>query len=226
MPTLNENNSTTLMKMVEAVAINPENARILVAQYEAQAKKLQPKASDSAIQKIVTDKVIERYCRLAATSGAVTALPGVIPGAGTALALVGGGMVDVTACMKLQIDMTMCLAMSINKNLSNEDAKHMSFIIALVGSLEKMGVAGASNVASKAGVKMVKHYLSGTTLKFIKKLFEKVGIAFTQKAAIKAIPLGFGAIIAGTANYALTQYVGSTARKMFLLNIEEKGVAA
>jgi hypothetical protein len=41
--------------------------------------------------------------------------------------------------MKLQIDMTMCLAVAINGKVSNEDAKHMSYIIALYGSLEQTG---------------------------------------------------------------------------------------
>lgn len=215
-----QDSSSSLMKMVEAIAISPENARELVTQYEKQARKSLPKATDKKILDAVCDKIISRYSRLAATSGATTSIPGAIPGIGTAVAMLGGGATDISICMKLQIDMTMCLAVAINGNLSNEDAKHMSYIIALYGSLEQMGSSGATKLASKAGVRMVKQYLTGPTLKTIKQLFQKIGISFTQKATAKAIPFGIGIIIGGSANYALTKYVGNTARKTFLLSLD------
>jgi hypothetical protein len=217
-----EDTGSSLMKMVEAIAISPQDARLVVAQYETQAKKSQPKASDENIEKAVTDKIIQRYSKLAATSGAATGIPGAVPGVGTAVAMLGGGLADVTVCMKLQIDMTMCLAVAINKSLSNEDAKHMSFIIALAGSLEQMGKKGLTDIASKAGVKMVKQYLKGETLTLIKELFKQIGITFTQKAAAKAVPFGVGILIGATANYALTLYVGKAARELFLLDMAER----
>jgi hypothetical protein len=215
-------NGSSLMKMVEAIAISPQDARIVAQQYETQARQLRPDSSDKDIQKLVTDKIISRYSKLAASSGAATALPGAIPGVGTAVSMIGGGLVDVSVCVKLQIDMTMCLAMAINGSLSNEDAKHMSYIIALYGSLEQMGSAGATKIASKAGVRMVNQYLTGATLVTIKELFKKIGITFTQKAAAKAIPFGVGVIIGGGANYALTRYVGSAARDTFYLDLADK----
>lgn len=217
-----EVSSSSLMKAVEAIAISPQDARAVAQQYEAQARRSRPNASDSEIQKLVTDKIIRRYSKLAATSGTVTALPGVIPGIGTAVGMIGGGLADVSVCMKLQIDMTMCIGMAINGGMTNEDAKHMSFIIALYGSLEHVGTAGATRIASKAGVRMVNKYLTGSTLVIIKELFKKIGITFTQKAATKAIPFGVGAAIGGATNYALTRYVGSEARDTFYLDLAEK----
>ncbi|WP_426139248.1 hypothetical protein [Pseudomonas sp. DWP3-1-2] len=98
----------------------------------------------------------------------------------------------------------------------------MSYIIALYGSLERMGSVGAKKIASKAGVRMVHQYLKGPTLQVIKELFAKIGISFTQKAATKVIPFGIGGIVGGTAKYALTTYVGKTARDTFCLNLREE----
>ncbi|MCQ9616422.1 EcsC family protein [Paenalcaligenes niemegkensis] len=215
-------NSSSLMKMVEAIAIAPEDARVVVDQYKAQARKSSPSITDEAIQKLVADKIIQRYSKLAATSGATTAIPGAVPGIGTAVGMIGGGAVDVSICMKLQVDMTMCLAIAINDGLSNEDAKHMSYIIALYGSLEQMGSAGATKLATKAGVRMINKYLTGATLTTIKELFKRIGIEFTKKATLKAIPFGVGVIIGGGANYALTRYVGKVARETFLLDLKER----
>lgn len=213
------------MKLVEAIAISPQDARELVAQYKSQAVSASPSASAQEIEDAVVDKIISRYSKLAATSGAATALPGIVPGIGTAVSAVGGGLADVSVCMKLQIDMTMCLAVAINGKMSNEDAKHMSYIIALYGSLEQMGSTSATKLASQAGVRMIKQYLKGPTLQVIKELFKKIGITFTQKAAAKVIPFGIGVVVGGTANYALTRYVGKTARDTFRLNIKEEAVA-
>jgi hypothetical protein len=143
-----EASSSSLMKAVEAIAISPQDARVVAQQYEAQARRSRPNSSDSEIQKLVTDKIISRYSKLAATSGAATALPGAIPGIGTAISMIGGGLADVSICMKLR-DMTMCIGMAINGGMNNEDAKHMSFIIALCGSLEHMGSAGATRSRAK-----------------------------------------------------------------------------
>ncbi len=210
------------MKMVQAIAISVEDARDLVERYKTQARKTHPKASNEKIIKVVTDKIIKRYSKLAMTSGAVTAIPGAFPGVGTAVGVLGGGTVDVTACMKLQIDMTMCLGVAINGKLSNEDAKHMSFVIALCGTLEQFGSTTVTRVGTKAGVKMVNTYLTGATLQIIKELFKKIGIEFTKKAAAKAIPFGIGIVVGGTANYALTKYVGNAARQAFHISLEEE----
>lgn len=210
------------MKMVESIAINPEDARELVAQYESQARRSAPSATDVKIQDAVVGKIISRYSKLAATSGAATALPGVVPGIGTLASAVGGGVVDVSVCMKLQIDMTMCLAVAINGKMSNEDAKHMSYIIALFGSLEQLGSTGATKMATKAGVRMINKYLQGAPLKTIKKLFMNIGIKFTKKGTLKAVPFGIGVVVGGTANYALTKYVGKAARDTFLLRLQEE----
>ena len=68
---------------------------------------------------------------------------------------------------------------------------------------------------------MVNQYLKGPTLVVIKKLFEKVGITFTQKAAAKAIPFGIGVVIGFSANYALTKYVGKNALDFLKIHNED-----
>lgn len=222
----NEDTGSALMKLVEAIAISPQDARAVVAQYEAQARASRPNADEGVIQKLVTDKIIKRYAKMAATSGGATSLAGVIPGFGTAVAMVGGGLADVSLCMKFQIDMTMCLGMAINKGISNEDAKHMSFIIALSGSLEQLGSSRATTAASSAVVNIIKENLKGANLQLVKNLFKQIGIRFTKKGAIKVIPLGVGVVIGSSANYALTKYVGRVARDVFLLHDDAQDAAS
>lgn len=53
-----DDNSSALMKMVEAIAITPADARELVAQYEAQVRQAKPNVVDAELRALLTDKII------------------------------------------------------------------------------------------------------------------------------------------------------------------------
>lgn len=211
-----------LLKAVEAIAIKPADARAMVARYREQSHEKNPDATKQAHQQAIAEMVVKRYCRLAATSGGATALAGVIPGLGTAVTMLGGGLTDAAVCMKLQVDMCMCLAAAFEWDLDREDARHLCFLIAAGGALEKAGVEATTRVASKAGVNMLRQYLKGATLQAIKELFKKLGIVFTRKAMEKALPFGIGVVIGSGANYALTKYVGAEAIAWFVLDRDSR----
>jgi hypothetical protein len=210
---------TALMDIVQAITISPDDARELVRQYEAQARAKHPTATDDDIKEIVIAKIIKRYSMLAGASGGATSLVGVVPGLGTALAAYGGVAADTFICTKLQVDMTLCIAIAINDQLANEDARHMTLIIALGGLLESFASEKVAEVVSKAAVKVVREHLKGATLQTVKHLFRAVGVAFTRKSVEKAIPYGFGVIIGTTTSYYLTRYIGKLARDVLLLEV-------
>lgn len=99
-----------ILKAVEAIAIKPSNARAMVEKYLEQSRRDNPDASKQAHQEAVATMVVQRRCRLAGTSGGATALAGVVPGLGTAVTMLDGGRAYAAVCMKLQVDMCMCLA--------------------------------------------------------------------------------------------------------------------
>jgi hypothetical protein len=207
-----------LLKAVESIAISPAEAKKTVQKYLGQSQKQFPKDTEQQHQDRVADKIIKRYARYAGMVGGTTALSGIIPGIGTAIAVSGGAATDATFCMKLQVDMCMCLAETYNYNLENEDARHLSFLIAGGGTLEKLGATAGVRIASQAGVRMLRMYLKGATLMAIREIFKKVGITFTRKALEKALPFGVGVAIGTGSNYALTRFVGNQAKTWFILD--------
>ena len=217
---MNEEKSDWLLNTVKAVAISPEDARAVVRRLRDQSERRNPSDTPDRHQERVADHVVSRYCRYAATSGGVTALAGVIPGIGTAIAMVGGGAADVVVSMKLQVDMCMCLAEAFGHDVREPDAQHLAFLIAAGGALEKAGVEGGVKVASKAGVSMLRQYLKGAALQVIKELFKRIGITFTRKALEKALPFGIGVVFGVGGNYAMTKFVGGQAKKWFVLDRE------
>lgn len=206
-----------LYRAVDRIVIAPADARKMVRQYQ---KKCPSKWSHSKRRERVADKITSRYARLAAISGGLTALPGTIPGVGQALAMFGGGATDTVVCMKLQVDMCMCLAETFDYDVSATDTRHLAFLIAAGGALNQAGTDAVTRVGSKAGVKMLQRYLRGATLQAIKQMFRKVGITFTRKSLERGFPLGIGMALGGGANYALTQYVGSEATRWFVLDAQ------
>lgn len=189
----------------------PESARKVNANYADQFRRKRPKAAEDEVSALVIDKVISRYSQLAGLSGGVTALTDIIPGIGTATAMVGGALVDVTVSTKLQVDMCMCLVVEINKGISDEDAKAMSLLISVSGVLEQWGAPILKDLFSKQGIKLLQRYLRGDVLKLIKELFQALEITFTRKAAEKAIPFGVDVLIGSTVGYTLTKAVGNLA---------------
>lgn len=207
-----------ILKAVEAIAISPAEAKKTVQKYLGQSQKQFPEDTEQQHQDRVADKIIKRYARYAGMVGGTTALSGIIPGIGTAIAVSGGAATDATFCMKLQVDMCMCLTETYNYDLENEDARHLSFLIAGGGTLEKLSTTTGTRIASQAGVRMLRQYLKGAVLVAIKEIFKKVGITFTRKALEKALPFGVGVAISGSANYALTRFVGHQAKTWFILD--------
>jgi len=200
---------TKLQNFVEVIAITPKEAQKLVDGYRSsfEARYGWPPETTKDRARIA-NKIVGRYAKLAAATGAATALPGVIPGVGTALATVGGGLADLAASLKLQIDMCMCLIEVYQSELGGEDKKHLAFVLALAGSAEQMAANGGKIAVEKTAQKLVLQYLKGPALTTIKQLFKKVAMNFTQKAMAKAIPLGVGVVFSGSTNYALTTIVG------------------
>ncbi|MEU8852153.1 hypothetical protein AB0C70_39390, partial [Streptomyces sp. NPDC048564] len=186
-----EPEGSRLQKAVETIAMTPAAAAKVVDGYRATFEdKNERKPEGLEDKRRIAAKIIGRYSKMSAAAGAVTAAPSVIPGVGTAVAVLGGGATDIAVALKLQIDMCMCLVEVFETELSAEDKKHLAFTIALAGSAEQMASKGGKAAVQKIAEKLVYQYLKGPALVTIKQLFKRVSITFTQKAMAKAIPAG------------------------------------
>jgi len=170
---------SVVFSTVRAMAISPEKAMQIASQYKAAALKKNPERTAVEIEAIVSKKIINKYSNYTALSGSVFAIPGIVPGVGTAVAMVGGGLGDAASCLKAQVDMTMLLAANFGWDLTELDAQYMAMLIAVSCGLEKLGVGSGVPVASKAGVKILRQYLKGATLKALKEFLSRFGITFT-----------------------------------------------
>ena len=93
------------------------------------------------------NRIIRRYSWLAASSGGATALAGVVPGLGTAVAALGGGLADTPVCMKLQVNLCICLAAVFGYDVASEDMRHLAYLIAAASAVDHV-LKGTVNVLS------------------------------------------------------------------------------
>lgn len=205
----------TLLQAIELILAKPEAIKQESLSLMEKLKRAHPSKANTEICRLASEKVISNYSYYAAFAGGTTALTGVIPGIGTAVAVSGGASADAIASMKFQIEMTMALATIYDHDILVEEEKRLCYIIAGLGAISEGAKEGGKSLTSKAFTKLVQENLKGPLLQAVKAIFKKLGVTFTRKALEKAIPFGVGVVIGFTANKGLTWYVGSKARDFF-----------
>ena len=216
MSSYEENDDKPLvLKALEVVLANPQDIRNESLALWAKFKKTHPSKSDEDLRKLAANKIISNYSYYAAFSGGATALVGIIPGVGTAVAMFGGAATDTALTMKYQVEMVMAIATIYGHDILIEEEKRLCFLVAGLGAISEAAKEGGKSVGTKAFIEMAQEYLKGSTLIAVKEIFKKVGITFTRKAVEKSIPFGVGVVISFTANKGLTWYVGGKAKDFF-----------
>ena len=85
-----QEDGSRLLMAVQAISISPKNAKAMANKYQARSLKQNRQLSELEVKHIAAKRIVDRYAKLAATSGGATALTGIIPGLGTAVAMLGG----------------------------------------------------------------------------------------------------------------------------------------
>ena len=200
-----------LEKVVRTIAISPADAKDLVDKYRRRFHYDGSERSKLRIAKAI----VQRYARWSGLVGGATAVPGVVPGVGAAVAVVGGGLADAALSVKLQVDMCLCLAELYQDELPSEDKVALAMIIALSASVEKLAAGPGVKLVEGAIVRTILAYLRGPALIAVKQLFKKIGIVFVRASLVKAVPFGVGIALGTGANYGLTLIVGRIAIRFF-----------
>ncbi|MFQ5577660.1 MAG: hypothetical protein ACE5G8_11825 [Anaerolineae bacterium] len=141
-------------------------------------------------------KLIKAKCRQTAAVGAVTSGAGLVPGIGTAAALVLGTAADIGATFKLQAELVLEVAHLHGYSLNEAEKDRLVWLITGLS-------AGSSALARKAGQQ--------ATL--------KLGEKFAEKSLVKALPI-IGVIASSGTNVLSTYIIGLRADAYFRLGLD------
>ncbi|MDD4239710.1 MAG: hypothetical protein PHT62_14355 [Desulfotomaculaceae bacterium] len=154
--------------------------------------------------------LIKKKSRLCALAGGATAMPGVVPGVGTLVAVVGGTLLDMTAMAFFITELILEVAAVYDRDLDVSGT-----------SREAVWVLITSVGAGAAGSGLTRLTISQLTGSAFKRLIEQalvaLGIRASQRSFFRIIPF-IGMFIAGGVNYYTSQKVGSFVAKYYAEN--------
>ncbi len=151
-----------------------------------------PQATEEELSK----KLIKQKVQKTASVGIVTSSAGLIPGIGTATALILGTAADIGATFKLHAELVLELSHLYHHKLSEQEKQQVVLLITGIS-------AGASSLARKAGQR--------ASVKFTE--------TFAEKSVLKALPV-LGVIASAGTNILSTHVIGQRADAYFRLGPE------
>jgi hypothetical protein len=143
--------------------------------------------------------------------GVVVALPALIPGLGTAVAFIGGIIVDITVMSYLLANLILEIAAIYNRNLEvNDTLREAVWVFAMA--------VGSDAVGRKLSRTLVARLSSASYTNYLRKLMWLLGARITRKSVfMRIIPL-LGALIAGVVNYTSSNLIGKRALNYYQNN--------
>jgi hypothetical protein len=208
-----EHKGEALLKAVERIVDSPKDIRKRVDEIMERAKDSLPAdATEAQIRTIVEREIISHYSNRTALAGGASALPGLIPGIGSIAALVGGGLVDMTACLKFEVEMVLALAVVRRYAIEDSRERQLAYLLAAAHTYEATGGRNPLPDLVKTEIDAVWHYTPRQLGKLVAALFVKLALMLAGKGLTRAIPF-IGVVVSTAANKTLTQRVGRSVIK-------------
>lgn len=202
-----------LLRAVERIVERPERIQERVDDELARARERLPDDADEAhIRKVVERKLITRYSNYTAAAGGAAALPSLVPGIGTLTSLIGGSLVDMTLCLKFEVELILSLASLRGYDIEDVRERHFAYLLAAIHTYEASGGRNPIPDLLKTELDAVWNYTPRQLSKLVTTLFVRLVIHFAGRGLARAIPL-VGMVVSSTTNKALTARVGRAAVK-------------
>jgi len=103
----------------------------------------------------IVQKLVRKKCRQAATIGAVTSGTGLVPGVGTAVAVMLGGMADMAATLRLQSELVLEIASVYGYSMADDEKYKLIFLVTGIASDHSVKANISINFAGKSIVKVL-----------------------------------------------------------------------
>jgi hypothetical protein len=164
----------------------------------------------------IARNLVYRRSRLSALGGAVSSIPGVFPGVGTATEI-GAGLADTVALVYSQVALVLAVAAAFDHDLSAHDERSadVRVVLALDAGVARFGKRGPELADGEV--------LDPNDRALSEHLSRGVGALVVQRTARRRvrtllgreIPFGVGVLIGGSANFSVMHHTGRTALRYY-----------
>lgn len=206
---------TNLLKAVERIVASPDEIERQTESIVQEVRdKLPTDATGAQIRALAEQKIVAHHANRAALAGGASSLPALIPGVGTMAAFVGGGLVDMTMCLKYEIEMVLALSSLHGFDIRDPRERQLAYLLA--ASHTYASTPGSVPIADflKIELDAIWHYTPRQLGKLVTTLFIKLALVYSGKGLIRAVPF-VGLIVSGGVNKALTHRLGTSVIEAF-----------
>jgi len=166
------------------------------------------KGGDEAVRALAAAEIIRHYSTRTAFSGGVAALPGLLPGIGTAVAVAGGALADLTFILKFEMEMALALSQLHGHDIRDSVERHRAFLLACVSTLDaKSGGDFLAELGRKSGWARTGSPSEDESKKLLLTALSRLAVSSAAKGLFRAIPI-VGIAVSSTTNKLLTTQVG------------------
>jgi uncharacterized protein (DUF697 family) len=162
---------------------------------------------DADCLRAVAERIIAGYSTKSAIAGGVVAMPAMVPGPGTAVAVVGGSLADMILMLKHEVEMTMCLTHLYGHDIREEKGRWLAFALAAVHTYEAKSGGSYVEDVTEAQLEALVKYTPRQLSKLAMTALGKLALLSVSKNLARAIPL-VGVAVGASANKVLTTAVG------------------
>lgn len=204
-----ESQGAALLSAVERIVDPPESIETRVKEADRKARGSLPRdASDEQILRLVERRLISHYSTRTALAGGASAMPALIPGLGSLAAVLGGGLIDMTLCLKFEVEMVLALASARGHKIKDPRERQLAYLLAAIHTYEAGGGTLPIEDLVKAELDAVWNYTPRQLAKLVGALFVRLALLYSGTGIAKAIPF-VGMVVSAAANKTLTRRVGA-----------------
>lgn len=195
-----------LLSAVERLVDDPET---LVAYVEALREDTvaEPGTPEEVIRRSIAARIISTYSNRSAFAGAATALPAIVPGGGTMVAVLGGSLADMALMLRHEVEMAMCLTYLYGYDIREERERWLAYLIASVSTYRAKSGRNYFVDLAEAELEAIARYTPRQLSKLVLTVMGKLALLALSRGLIKALPL-VGVAVSASANKLLTDAVG------------------
>jgi EcsC family protein len=198
-----EKQARKLLTAVERLVMGNDSLREVVAACAERARARERKD----LHKETGDEIVRNFSNRAALVGGATALPGLIPGAGTVVA-VGSVLADMTMLLKLEVEMALALTHHHGFDIEDEEERQLAFLLASVATHDAhTGKSFLKDVARVEGTAIWNYAPRHVGQMMLHSVILLLAVTFGWRSVLRALPV-IGVGVGAGANKLLTGKVG------------------
>jgi uncharacterized protein (DUF697 family) len=162
---------------------------------------------EEELREHLANQIIRGFSTRSAIAGGVTSLPALLPGPGSAVALVGGMLADMTYTLKFDVEMILCLSYLYGHNIRDEKERWLAYVLAGIRTYEVQERRNYFADLADLQLDALPKYTPRELFKLAATVLGKLVLVSLSKGFLKTLPL-VGIAISASTNKFMTWSVG------------------